>query len=48
MEYLPTPLWTGLELTRLGVIIIDYICIGSCKSKYHAITTTMATTIYIN
>ena len=29
--------WAGLELTTLVVIDTDYI--GSCKSKYHTITT---------
>jgi len=33
----------GFELTTLVVIGTD--CIGSCKSKYHAITTTTAHTI---
>jgi hypothetical protein len=32
--------WTGFELTTLVVIGTD--CIGSCKSNYHTITTTMA------
>jgi hypothetical protein len=33
--------WTGFELTMLVMTGID--CIGSCKSNYHTITTTMAT-----
>jgi hypothetical protein len=32
--------WAGLELKMLVVIGTD--CIGSCKSNYHTITTTMA------
>ena len=32
--------WVGFELTALVVIGND--CIGSCKSNYHTITTTMA------
>ena len=32
--------WTGFELTTLVVIGTD--CTGSCKSNYHAITTTTA------
>ena len=32
--------WAGFELTTLVVIGTD--CIGSCKSNYHTITTTMA------
>ena len=32
--------WVGFELTRLVVIGTD--CIGSCKSNYHTITTTIA------
>ena len=32
--------WTGFELTSLVVIGTD--CTGSCKSNYHAITTTTA------
>ena len=31
--------WAGFELTTLVVIGTD--CIGSCKSNYHTITTTM-------
>jgi hypothetical protein len=31
----------GFELTTLVVIGTD--CLGSCKSNYHTITTTMAT-----
>jgi hypothetical protein len=31
--------WTGFKLTTLVVIGTD--CIGSCKSNYHTITTTM-------
>jgi hypothetical protein len=40
MEYTPT--WARFELTTLVVIGTD--CTGSCKSNYHAITTTMAPT----
>jgi hypothetical protein len=36
IEY--TSLWTGFELTTSVVIVTD--CTGSCKSNYHAITTT--------
>jgi hypothetical protein len=32
--------WAGFKLTTLVVIGTD--CIGSCKSNYHTITTTMA------
>ena len=38
IEY--TSSWTGFELTTLVVIGTD--CTGSCKSNYHAITTTVA------
>ena len=31
--------WAGIEHTSL--VMIDIGCIGSCKSNYHAITTTM-------
>ena len=34
--------WAGYELITLVVIGID--CIGSCKSNYHTIMTTMAPT----
>jgi hypothetical protein len=36
--------WTGFKLTTL--VVIDSDCIGSCKSNYHTITTTMAPNIY--
>jgi len=29
--------WMGFELTTL--VVIDTVCIGSCKSNYHTITT---------
>jgi len=32
--------WEEFELTML--VVIDIICLGSCKSNYHAITTTTA------
>ena len=35
-----TSAWTGLKLTTLVGIGTD--CIGSCKSNYHTIKTTMA------
>ena len=38
IEY--TSPWAGLKLTTLVVIGTD--CIGSCKSNYHTITTTIA------
>jgi hypothetical protein len=38
--------WTGFEPTTLMVIGTD--CIGSCKSNYHMITTTMPLIIYEN
>jgi hypothetical protein len=38
IEY--TSPWAGFELTNLVVIRTD--CLGSCKSIYHTITTTMA------
>ena len=34
--------WVGFELTTFVVLGIDWI--GSCKSNYHTITTTMALT----
>jgi hypothetical protein len=37
--------WTGFELTTLVVIGTDYT--GSCKSKYHTVTTTTAHVHYI-
>ena len=36
----------GFELTTLVVISTD--CIGSCKSNYHTIPTTVAPTIYVH
>ena len=36
--------WTRFGLTTLVVIVTD--CIGSCKSNYHMITTTMAPVIF--
>ena len=37
--------WAGFKLTML--VVIGTYCIGSCKSNYHTITTTMTTaTIY--
>jgi hypothetical protein len=36
--------WVGFELTTLHVIGTD--CIGSCKSNYHAITTTTVPKTY--
>ena len=38
------PAWVEFELTTLVVIGID--CIGSCKSNYHAITTTTVTPFF--
>jgi hypothetical protein len=38
--YQAHPAWMEFELTTLVVIGTD--CIGSCKSNYHTITTTMA------
>jgi hypothetical protein len=43
MLYLVHLVW--FELTPVVVIYTD--CIGSCKSNYHAITTTTATTVYV-
>ena len=37
--------WVGFELTSLMVIGTD--CIGSYKSNYHTITTTIITAVYI-
>ena len=34
---LSTPAWAGFEFTTL--VVIETYCTGSCKSKYHAITT---------
>jgi hypothetical protein len=43
MLYLVHLVW--FELTPVVVIYTD--CIGSCKSNYHASTTTTATTVYV-
>ena len=37
--------WAGFELTTL--VVIDTDCIGSCKSNYHTIMTTMIPNEYI-
>jgi hypothetical protein len=37
--------WSGCELATLVIISTD--CIGSCKSNYHTITTTMTSTLAI-
>jgi hypothetical protein len=43
IEY--TSPWTGFELTTL--VVIDTDCTGSCKSKYHTITTTTTSNVLI-
>jgi hypothetical protein len=46
MLYWVNLVWAGFELTTL--VMIGTVCIGSCKSNHHTITTTTALKVALN